>query len=72
MAVIATERDAKPLCPCCEGSGGHGYRAYARGISPEDDDEDCTNCNGQGRTYHTDARRDSCSGFRTLMRRVNR
>ena len=61
-----------PTCPCCGGNGGHGYRAFARGVSPYDDDEGCTNCNETGHTWFTDARPDSCSGYRSLMRRVNR
>jgi len=70
MALMA-EEDTRPPCPCCGGSGGHDYRAF---VSPSDrdDDEDCTNCEGRGTTWFTDARPNSCTGYRTLVRRVNR
>ena len=67
-----TAEDTRPVCPCCGGSGGHGFRATALGPSPMDDDEGCTNCGEQGRTFFTDAKPRSCTGYRTLMRRVNR
>lgn len=70
---ILIDTDTRPICPCCEGSGGHGYRASAIGVTnPADDDEGCTNCGEKGRTYFTDARPNSCSGYRELMKRVNR
>ena len=69
--AIATTEDDRPTCPCCIGTGMHGYRPYTS-PSPGDDDEDCTNCGGQGRTWFDDAKPWSCSGYRTLMRRVNR
>ena len=72
MAVTDQFDSGKPKCPCCAGSGGHGYRAFARGPSPADDDEDCTNCAGTGRTWFTDAKPQTCSGYKTLIRRVNR
>ena len=68
--AIATEEDARPTCPCCIGTGMHGYHPYAS-PSPSDDWEDCTNCGGQGRTWFDDARPWSCTGFKSLMRRVD-
>lgn len=58
-------------CPCCGGAGMHSVRPYVS-PSPADDWEGCTNCHERGTTYFTDARINSCSGFRNLMRRVNR
>lgn len=59
---------AKPLCGCCGGDGMHEYRAYAGGRSPEDEDTNCTNCQGGGRSEFM-ARRNSCTGYRSLHRR---
>lgn len=75
MAVKANNVDdhtGKPVCPCCNGHGGHGYKYVLGAASPLDDDEDCTNCGGQGRTWFTDARPNTCTGYKALMRRVNR
>lgn len=73
MAQMTTERDHefKPHCPCCESAGMHGYRPLVS-PSPGDDSEGCTNCSETGRTWFTDAKPNSCQGYRTLMRRVNR
>ena len=69
--MVTTEIEERPaVCPCCQGSGGHGYRPFAS-PSPGDDDEDCTNCGGKGTTYFTDAKPRSCTGYRILMRRVH-
>lgn len=73
MSVRLSEYDlSKPVCGCCAGTGGHGYHVVVGSVSPYDDDEDCTNCGGKGRTFHTDAKPRSCLGYRALMRRVNR
>lgn len=68
--AIAAEEDTRPTCPCCGGTGMHGYRGFVS-PSPIDDEEDCTNCGGRGTTWFTDARHQSCTGWRILMRRVN-
>lgn len=69
MAIIAvTEPDTRPKCPCCNGSGMHGYLPYPN-ASPGDDWEGCTNCEERGTTWFTDARPNTCQGYRTLMRR---
>jgi DnaJ-class molecular chaperone len=60
-----------PSCRCCGGSGSHEYRAYVGGRSPEDLDTECSNCAGNGRS-HFNTRRDSCSGYRDLVRSVHR
>jgi len=67
MAIVA-EPDTRPKCPCCDGSGMHGYRPYSSG-SDRDDSEGCTNCGERGTTWFTDARPRSCTGYRDLMRR---
>ena len=54
-----------PICQCCSGEGRHAYRATARGVSPADDDTECTTCNESGRTYHR-ARPDSCGGAKAM------
>jgi len=73
MAQATADYDrGKPKCPCCMGAGGHGYKHLVGSVSPMDDDEDCTNCGGQGYTFFTDARPRSCAGYYALMRRVNR
>jgi DnaJ-class molecular chaperone len=66
--VILTERDTRPTCPCCGGSGMHGLRPF---VSPSDrdDSEGCTNCDERGTTFFTDARPNSCAGYRTMIRR---
>lgn len=69
MAIVA-EPDTRPTCPCCRGVGAHAYRPYTS-PSPGDDDEGCTNCEERGTTWFTDARLNSCLGYKTLMRRVN-
>jgi DnaJ-class molecular chaperone len=70
MALMIDEDD-RPTCPCCMGTGMHGHRASVS-PSPDDDSEGCTNCGERGRTFFTDAKPWSCTGYRTLMRRVNR
>lgn len=70
MAQIATE-DVAATCPCCDGSGMHGYRPRIS-PSPDDDSEGCTNCGEKGTTYFTDAKPRSCMGYRVLHRRVHR
>lgn len=67
---MADER--APICNCCQGAGTHAYRAYARGASPEDDDEGCTACHETGRTWHDRVFHNSCTGYGDLMRRVKR
>ena len=69
--AIAAEEDTKPKCPCCMGTGMHGYRPYTS-PSDHDDSEGCTNCGERGTTWFTDAKPWSCTGYKTLMRRVNR
>jgi hypothetical protein len=64
-----TFAEGRPKCPCCNGNGMHGYHPHT-GPSPDDDWEGCTNCGEQGNTLFTDARPNSCTGYRTLMRRV--
>jgi len=59
------EKD-KPVCPCCGGSGRHGYRPYAA-PSPDDDDIECSLCAGTGESWF-DARQNSCAGWRDLMK----
>ena len=56
-----------PICQCCGGDGRHAYRATALGVSPFDDDAECTTCNESGRTYHH-ARPDSCGGAKAMRR----
>lgn len=56
-----------PPCQCCGGSGMHGYRPHVS-PSPDDDDAECSTCGGKGVTWFN-ARQNSCSGYRTLMRR---
>lgn len=68
MAVMA-EIDTRPPCPCCGGTGMHGYRPFTS-PGPGDDSEGCTNCEERGTTWFTDARPNSCQGYRAMMRRV--
>jgi hypothetical protein len=49
----------------------HGYIPFSS-PSEHDDWEGCTNCAERGTTWFNDAKPWSCSGYRTLMRRVNR
>jgi len=69
--AIAAEEDSRPICPCCGGTGMHGYRPRIS-PSPDDDSEGCTNCGERGRTWFDDAPPRSCTGYRVLWKRVNR
>jgi DnaJ-class molecular chaperone len=64
-AVLEDPR-SKPKCDCCDGSGTHAYRPYVS-PSPDDDDIECSACGGEGESWF-DNRRNSCSGYRELMR----
>lgn len=66
MTTLTDPRE-KPKCPCCSGSGMHYYRAYAGGASPDDDDIECSLCNGTGESWF-DSKQNACSGYRDLMR----
>lgn len=57
---------AKPLCSCCGGSGMHETRPHiAR--SPDDEDAECTICEGRGRSEHGTVR-NGCNGYRSLYK----
>lgn len=65
---ITAEPPAKPKCPCCNGSGMHYVHSVAFGAaSPGDRDVECSLCGGTGESWF-DAQRNTCSGYRHLMR----
>lgn len=71
VARIARGERLPPLCGCCSGDGRHAYRAFARGASPADDDEECTTCGETGRAWHR-ATPDSCGGAKAMRRAARR